>query len=79
MAVDVGQIYAERAQLQNGADAGALAVALVANKAPAMRRLLAGLANANSNDAASDCRAVDLSVAGQVTVTHRQGMAHRAF
>ena len=27
MAVDVGQIYAERAQLQNAADAGAMAVA----------------------------------------------------
>ncbi len=35
MAVDVGQIYAERAQLQNAADAGALAVAQSCRKAGA--------------------------------------------
>ncbi|MET3348685.1 UNVERIFIED_ORG: hypothetical protein ABID57_000350 [Arthrobacter sp. UYEF1] len=67
MAVDVGQIYAERAQLQNGADAGALAVALSC-KTTCNSTLADGLANSNSNDAASTA-AVDLTVAGQVTVT----------
>ena len=33
LAVDVGQIYSERAQLQNGADAGALGVAQACHKA----------------------------------------------
>ncbi|MDQ0147898.1 MULTISPECIES: TadE/TadG family type IV pilus assembly protein [Pseudarthrobacter] len=68
MAVDVGQIYAERAQLQNGADAGALAVAKSCSPGPCVATLAGPLANANSNDGASDA-AVDLSVAGQVTVT----------
>ncbi|TLM85925.1 hypothetical protein FDW84_09005 [Pseudarthrobacter sp. NamE5] len=68
VAVDVGQIYAERAQLQNGADAGALAVAASCKPGPCTAALAASLANANSNDGASDA-AVDLSVAGQVTVT----------
>lgn len=68
MAVDVGQIYAERAQLQNGADAGALAVARSCKPGPCLVSLAGPLANANSNDGVSDA-AVDLSVAGQVTVT----------
>jgi hypothetical protein len=67
-AVDVGQIYAERAQLQNGADAGALAVALSCKQGTCKPALADGLANSNSNDAASTA-AVDLTVAGQVTVT----------
>ncbi len=68
MAVDVGQIYAERAQLQNGADAGALAVAKSCDPGPCTPSLAGPLANANANDNASDA-AVDLSVTGQVTVT----------
>ncbi|UTT68504.1 pilus assembly protein [Arthrobacter sp. DNA4] len=68
MAVDVGQIYAERAQLQNGADAGALAVARSCDPGPCTASLAAPLANANSNDGSSDA-VVDLSVAGKVTVT----------
>lgn len=67
VAVDVGQIYAERAQLQNGADAGALAVALSCKKGACNSALADGLANSNSNDAAS-MAAVDLTVAGEVTV-----------
>lgn len=69
MAVDVGQIYAERAQLQNGADAGALAVARSCEVGSCNSSLATGLANANSNDGTSDVKSVDLSVAGQVTVT----------
>ena len=68
MAVDVGQIYSERAQLQNGADAGALAVALSCKQGTCNSALADGLANSNSKDAASTA-AVDLSQAGLVTVT----------
>ncbi|MCD5341622.1 Tad domain-containing protein [Arthrobacter sp. AK04] len=68
VAVDVGQIYAERAQLQNGADAGALAVAESCDPGPCTTSLAGPLANANSNDGLSDAT-VDLSVTGQVTVT----------
>lgn len=68
MAVDVGQIYAERAQLQNGADAGAIAVAKSCKEGPCNPALAAGLADSNSNDDASTA-STDLSVAGLVTVT----------
>lgn len=67
VAVDVGQIYAERAQLQNGADAGALAVAASCEPGPCNPSFAAPLADANSNDDASDA-VVDLAVPGQVTV-----------
>lgn len=69
VAVDVGQIYVERSQLQNGADAGALAVAKSCQAGSCNSSVANGLANANSNDGASDVKTVDLSVAGQVTVT----------
>jgi hypothetical protein len=68
MAVDVGQIYTERAQLQNAADSGALAVALSCKQGTCNSALADGLANFNSNDAASTA-AVDLSVPTQVAVT----------
>lgn len=68
MAVDVGQIYSERSQLQNGADAGALAVALSCKQSTCNSALADGLANSNSNDAASTA-VVDLSQTGLVTVT----------
>ncbi|MFM9275216.1 pilus assembly protein TadG-related protein [Pseudarthrobacter sp. NKDBFgelt] len=67
VAVDVGQIYAERAQLQNGADAGALAVAASCEPGPCDPSAAAPLADANSNDDESDA-SVDLTVLGQVTV-----------
>jgi hypothetical protein len=72
LAVDVGQIYAERAQLQNGADAGALAVAKACHESgcsQAEAESIAGpLADANSNDGQSNVFEVDLSVPNQVTV-----------
>lgn len=68
MAVDVGQIYSERAQLQNGADAGALAVALSCKNGSCNSSLADDLANSNSKDAASKA-VVDYSVPAQVTVT----------
>jgi Flp pilus assembly protein TadG len=69
VAVDVGQIYAERAQLQNGADAGAIAVARSCQNSTCNPSLATGLANSNSNDGASDVKSVDISIPGQVTVT----------
>jgi Flp pilus assembly protein TadG len=73
LAVDAGQIYAERAQLQNAADAGALAgVDLCAASGCTQANadaLAASLANSNSNDSSSTVQSVDLSVAGQVSVT----------
>lgn len=74
LAVDTGQIYAERAQLQNGADAGALAGADLCSASGGCTQANAtaiaeALANGNSNDNKSTVQSVDLSIAGQVTVT----------
>lgn len=74
MAVDVGQIYAERAQLQNAADAGAMAAAQQCHAAGAcsegQARIWAEeLSGPNSNDGATTVDSVDLSVPNQVTVT----------
>jgi hypothetical protein len=72
LAVDVGQIYAERAQLQNGADAGAIAVAQACHATACSQTeaeaIASALANGNSNDGNSNVSEVDLSVADQVTV-----------
>lgn len=72
LAVDVGQIYAERAQLQNGADAGAIAVAQACHAGGCSQadaeELAAALANGNSNDGQSNVSDVDLSVPDRVTV-----------
>lgn len=59
IAIDTGALYSERAQLQSGADAAALAIAQECSKSknctdPALKMTVAqGMANANSNDAAS--------------------------
>lgn len=73
LAVDVGQIYAERAQLQNGADAAALAVAKRCHKSgcdqAAADALAKDLANANANDGGSKVLTpVDLTQPNRVTV-----------
>lgn len=73
LAVDTGQIYAERAQLQNAADAGALAAAqqchaagtCTVSQALGWARELSGL---NANDGASAVDSVDLSIPKQVKV-----------
>src|SRR5262249_30110205 len=57
LVVDVGQVYAERSQLQNGADAGALAVAKSCAQGACAPGNAANYANANSADGVS---AVDL-------------------
>ncbi|WP_104136647.1 TadE/TadG family type IV pilus assembly protein [Arthrobacter sp. ZGTC131] len=76
LAVDVGQIYAERAQLQNAADLGALAVVEACYETGCSQddfqdeaeTIAESLANANSNDGQSNVAEVDLSVENQVTV-----------
>lgn len=73
MAVDVGQIYAERAQLQNGADSAALAVAAKCHKSGCDQTvadtMAKDLANANANDGGSKVLTpVDLTVPKRVTV-----------
>ena len=57
MVVDVGQVYAERAQLQSGADAGALAVAKSCAQGTCATGAASSYANANSAHGSS---AVDL-------------------
>jgi hypothetical protein len=74
MAVDVGQIYAERAQLQNAADAGAMAAAQQCHSTPDLCDAMAlqwaqDITAGNSNDGATAVDSVDLSVPDQVTVT----------
>jgi hypothetical protein len=57
ISVDVGALYSERAQLQNGADAAALAIAQECaedNKCDAPSALASTFANLNSNDGASN-------------------------
>jgi Flp pilus assembly protein TadG len=72
LAVDVGQIYAERAQLQNAADSGALAVVEACYETPCSQddaeTIAESLANANSNDGESSVAEVDMTVANRVTV-----------
>jgi len=91
MAVDVGEIYAERAELQNGADAGAIAVAQICAAGGGCTQAQANaaaksLADSNARDNASTVKSVDLSVANQVTVktstldgTSGAGFLHKMF
>jgi Flp pilus assembly protein TadG len=90
LAVDTGQIYAERAQLQNGADAGALAVVKACHLTTCSQSQAEGIAqtlvNGNANDASSNLYQVDLSVKDKVTVrtttrdgSNGEGFLHRMF
>lgn len=83
LAVDVGQIYAERAQLQNAADAGALAVVQACYSTGCTQseaeEIAASLADSNSNDAQSNVAEVDLSVVNQVTVRTTTQSAGNSF
>lgn len=58
MVVDVGSLWSERRQLQNGADAGALAVAETCAAGTCDATLPAGYADGNSNDNASNVEEV---------------------
>lgn len=76
LVVDVGMLYAEKAQLQNGADAAALAVAqecalsLASTNCATASPLAAGYAKSNANDGLSNIQSVQLNKsAGTVTVT----------
>lgn len=73
MVVNTGMAYTEKAQLQNGADAAALAAAnCTAHKTcnPGDAQLMAaGLVDNNSNDGHSNVGTLDFSVPGEVTVT----------
>ena len=86
MAVDVGQIYAERAQLQNAADAGAMAAAQQCHAAGGCTDAQAlawamELSGPNSNDGATTVDSVDLSVPMEVTVvtSTRNGTSGAGF
>lgn len=85
LAVDVGQIYAERAQLQNGADAGAMAVMQACYETGCSQDeaedIAADLADSNSNDGSSTVFEVDMTVDDQVTVrtTTRDGTSGAGF
>ncbi|NUU30398.1 pilus assembly protein TadG-related protein [Arthrobacter sp. C9C5] len=73
LAVDTGQIYAERAQLQNAADAGALAAAQQCHRAGGCTvgqamAWAAELSGPNSDDGATTVDSVDLSVPNQIKV-----------
>jgi Flp pilus assembly protein TadG len=74
ISVDVGMLYAERAQLQNGADAGALAIAqdCATNGTTACQGRSAAasqdLATKNSNRNLAGTNAPDFSVPNSVTV-----------
>lgn len=73
LVIDVGIVFAERAQLQNGADAAALAIAQECayqdSCDPGTASLTAAnLASSNANDGRASA-AVDLSIANTVSVT----------
>lgn len=76
LAVDMGLLYSEKAQLQNGADAGALAIAQSCAKDTASTActgpasLAKGLADKNSLDGLSNVQSIALDVPNRkVTVT----------
>ncbi|WP_255768019.1 pilus assembly protein TadG-related protein [Pseudarthrobacter sulfonivorans] len=79
LAVDVGVISSERAQLQNGADAAAIGIAQECARSTTSTvpsplcsttsTLATDLANRNALDGKSTVRSTDLSTPGKVTVT----------
>lgn len=76
LVVDVGMVYAEKAQQQNGADAAALAIAqecarnLSSPSCSTSSPIAGQFADANANDGLSNIQAVALDkAAGKVTVT----------
>lgn len=71
IAIDVGALYVERAQLQNGADAGALSIAQNCAKGicTGSTAQAASLANANANDGAANVLTPTFPTSHSVTVT----------
>lgn len=76
ISVDVGALYAERAQLQNGADAAALAVAEDCSDGTcsAAATVATAMANANANDGAATAT-YTYPTSSSVTVTTRTRVA----
>ncbi|MET4637101.1 pilus assembly protein TadG-related protein [Mycetocola sp. 2940] len=71
IALDVGALYAERAQLQNGADAAALAIAndcALDDSCDNAAGLSQTFANANANDAAANVGGINYPTANSVRV-----------
>lgn len=71
IAIDVGALYAERAQLQNGADAAALAVAndcAIDGTCDSAAGLAQTFANGNANDAAANIDGVTYPTTNSVRV-----------
>jgi hypothetical protein len=73
IAVDVGALYAEKAELQNGADAAALEVAIACAKDEASVECVSadpsGIAGANdSNDGVVDVESVSVDVSSNVVI-----------
>lgn len=84
LAVDIGLLYSERAQLQNGADAAALSIAQKCAKdetdtnCSSPMSLAKGYADSNSLDGLSDVRAVNLDLPDRrVIVTAESSEAGR--
>ncbi|MBP2384846.1 hypothetical protein JOF47_000357 [Paeniglutamicibacter kerguelensis] len=73
ISIDVGKLYWEKAQLQNGADAGALALASICGRdsndplCSPSSEIVRDLANDNSNDNESNVYSVDIK-SNEVTV-----------
>jgi Flp pilus assembly protein TadG len=64
LTVDVGQVYAERRQVQNGADAAALAVAAACATSASCDTSTAGVARSMANENANDATTAVTSVCG---------------
>ncbi|MBC9822498.1 pilus assembly protein TadG-related protein [Terrabacter sp. MAHUQ-38] len=82
LSVDVGQIMSERRQLQNGADASAMALAQLCAKQDATacstsgaRTAIKPLANANANDQLSEISSVCANGVAAITATCEAGNA----
>lgn len=71
IAIDVGRIYWERAQLQNGADSAAISVAMDCSKGActAGEATAPGFANDNANDAHTKIESITYPSHGTVRVT----------
>ncbi|WP_394247964.1 pilus assembly protein TadG-related protein [Arthrobacter pityocampae] len=70
LAVDVGAMYVEKAQVQNGADAGALAIAQDCSKGACGAYMATGqaFANGNAGDSAGGVTSITFPSAGKVRV-----------
>lgn len=71
IAIDVGRIYWERAQLQNGADSAAISVALDCSKGKCAEgeTTAPGLADGNANDTRTKIESITYPIPGTVRVT----------